>query len=112
MLGEALNTSAPLPVSSVTAAARFALDGVPSQVATPAPSDVMPVPPLPTGTTPDRDIFGAVPPVDESGELAVTLATFAAAAAAALAAAALAAAALALAAAVICEAVACFVTPA
>jgi hypothetical protein len=35
-----------VPVSSVTAAARLALEGVPKKVATPVPSDVMPVPPL------------------------------------------------------------------
>ena len=36
-------TSAPLPVSSVTADARFALDGVARNVATPVPSPEMPV---------------------------------------------------------------------
>ena len=45
-VGDVAKTSAPLPVSSVTAAARFALDGVPRKVATPAPRLVMPVPPF------------------------------------------------------------------
>src|SRR5204862_6659341 len=43
--GEVANTKAPLPVSSVIAAAKFALDGVASHVATPVPSPVRP----PTG---------------------------------------------------------------
>ena len=47
------NTNAPVPVSSVTAASKFALDGVPKKVATPVPSDVIPVPPLPTGNVPE-----------------------------------------------------------
>lgn len=51
-VGEVANTKAPEPVSSVTAAARFALEGVPSHVATPAPKDVMPVPPLATASVP------------------------------------------------------------
>ena len=44
-LGLVANTSDPVPVSSVTAAARLADDGVPSQVATPDPKEVRPVPP-------------------------------------------------------------------
>ena len=44
-VGLVANTSAPVPVSSVTAAAKLADDGVPSQVATPDPSEVRPVPP-------------------------------------------------------------------
>ena len=36
-VGEVANTRLPDPVSSVTAAAKLALDGVPSHVATPAP---------------------------------------------------------------------------
>jgi hypothetical protein len=51
-VGDVANTSAPLPVSPVTAAARFVDEGVPSQVATPAPKDVIPVPPFPTGKVP------------------------------------------------------------
>jgi hypothetical protein len=47
--GLVAKTNAPVPVSSVTAVARFALEGVPNQSATPAPKEVMPVPPLPTG---------------------------------------------------------------
>ena len=46
------NTKAPEPVSLVTAAAKFALVGVPRNVATPEPKDVMPVPPLATGRVP------------------------------------------------------------
>ncbi len=49
-LGLVANTSAPDPVSSLTAAARFALDGVPRNVATPEPRLVSPVPPLATAT--------------------------------------------------------------
>lgn len=37
------NTSAPLPVSPVTAVARLALDGVPKNVATPVPRPATPV---------------------------------------------------------------------
>ena len=43
--GPVLNTNDPPPVSSVTAVARLALDGVPSHVATPVPRLEMPVPP-------------------------------------------------------------------
>jgi hypothetical protein len=49
-VGELANTSAPDPVSSLTAAARFALDGVPRNVATPEPRLVSPVPPFATAT--------------------------------------------------------------
>ena len=41
--GEVANTSAPDPVSSVTAVLRFALDGVARKVATPVPSPETPV---------------------------------------------------------------------
>lgn len=41
-VGEFWNTSDPLPVSSVTAAARFAEDGVPRKVATPVPKPEIP----------------------------------------------------------------------
>ena len=41
-----------MPVSSVTAEAKLAEDGVPSHVAIPLPSDVIPVPPLPAGSVP------------------------------------------------------------
>ena len=53
-VGVVPNTSAPEPVSSVTAAARLALDGVPRKVATPVPRDVMPVPPLAAASVPPR----------------------------------------------------------
>jgi hypothetical protein len=51
-VGEVAKTNAPEPVSSVTAAAKLAEDGVPKNVATPVPKDVMPVPPLATGRVP------------------------------------------------------------
>jgi hypothetical protein len=47
--GDVPNTATPVPVSSVNAARKFAEDGVPRNVATPAPKLVMPVPPLATG---------------------------------------------------------------
>ena len=42
-VGDVANTNEPEPVSSVTAAARFALDGVAKNVATFAPRPLMPV---------------------------------------------------------------------
>ena len=51
-VGLLANTKAPDPVSSVTADAKFAELGVPRNVATPVPNDVMPVPPLATGSVP------------------------------------------------------------
>lgn len=42
-VGELVNTKAPVPVSSVTAADKFALDGVAKKVATPAPRPLTPV---------------------------------------------------------------------
>ena len=47
-----LNTKTPDPVSSVTVEIKLALVGVPNQVATPVPKDVIPVPPLATGSVP------------------------------------------------------------
>lgn len=44
-VGVLAKTSDPVPVSSVTAAARLALVGVPRNVAIPVPSEVNPVPP-------------------------------------------------------------------
>jgi hypothetical protein len=44
-VGEPANTLAPVPVSSVKAAAKLAEDGVPKNVATPVPKEVIPVPP-------------------------------------------------------------------
>lgn len=52
IVGEVPKTKAPVPVSSVTAEARFALEGVPKKVAMPAPKEVIPVPPLATGRVP------------------------------------------------------------
>jgi len=51
-VGLVAKVNAPDPVSSVTALARLAEDGVPNHVATPEPKLVMPVPPLPTGSVP------------------------------------------------------------
>jgi hypothetical protein len=51
-VGLLANTKAPDPVSSVTAEAKLADDGVPKKVATPVPKDVIPVPPLATGKVP------------------------------------------------------------
>jgi hypothetical protein len=48
-VGEVAKTKEPVPVSSVTAAAKLAEDGVPKNVATPVPKDVIPVPPEATG---------------------------------------------------------------
>jgi hypothetical protein len=48
-VGEVPNTNDPVPVSSVTAAARLAELGVPRKVATPVPNEVIPVPPEATG---------------------------------------------------------------
>jgi hypothetical protein len=42
-VGELVNTKLPVPVSSVTAAAKFALDGVAKNVATPVPRPLTPV---------------------------------------------------------------------
>ena len=53
-VGEVAKTAEPLPVSSVKAAARFADDGVPRNVATPLPKDVIPVPPEATGSAEPR----------------------------------------------------------
>jgi hypothetical protein len=43
--GDAENTKEPVPVSSVTAAAKFAEVGVPKNAATPVPKAESPVPP-------------------------------------------------------------------
>jgi hypothetical protein len=50
-VGVFANTKAPEPVSPVTAAAKFADDGVPRNVATPVPKLEMPVPPFATFST-------------------------------------------------------------
>ena len=60
-VGDVANTSEPEPVSSVTAAARLADVGVPKKVATPAPNDVMPVPPLATGRVPVTPVVSGRP---------------------------------------------------
>jgi hypothetical protein len=51
-VGDVANTFAPLPVSSVKAAAKLALDGVPKKVAIPVAKEVIPVPPFATGSVP------------------------------------------------------------
>jgi hypothetical protein len=51
-VGLSVNATVPVPASSVNAAARFAEVGVSRNVATPVPSDVIPVPPLATGSVP------------------------------------------------------------
>lgn len=62
-VGEVENTNVPLPVSSVTAESKFALLGVPRNVAIPVPREVIPVPPFATGNVPvtplDRGKFVA-----------------------------------------------------
>ena len=63
-------TSAPDPVSSLTAAARFALDGVPRNVATPEPRLVSPVPPFATAT---GDVSEKTEPVSVSPVPAVNV---------------------------------------
>jgi hypothetical protein len=50
IVGAVPNTKAPVPVSSVTAAAKLAEEGVPKNVATPVPKELMPVPPEPAGS--------------------------------------------------------------
>ena len=64
--GDVANTNNPEPVSSVTAAARLALVGVPRKVAMPVPKEVIPVPPLATGSVPVTWVvkltFESVPP--------------------------------------------------
>lgn len=60
-VGLLANTKEPEPVSSVTAAARFADEGVPKKVATPAPKLVMPVPPLATGNVPVTPVLNGKP---------------------------------------------------
>ena len=51
-VGLVANTKAPVPVSSVTAEAKLALEGVPKKVAIPVPKEVIPVPPFATGRVP------------------------------------------------------------
>lgn len=59
--GLSAKTKAPVPVSSVTALRRLALDGVPKNVATPAPRLVIPVPPLATGNVPVTPVVRGKP---------------------------------------------------
>ena len=63
-VGELAKTNDPVPVSSVTAVARFADDGVPSHVATPEPNEVIPVPPFATGSVPDTCVVSPIFPHD------------------------------------------------
>lgn len=71
--GVVANTSEPDPVSSVTAAARFAEDGVPSHVATPAPNEVIPVPPLATGKVPVTPGVTLADPLNETADVLAKL---------------------------------------
>ena len=64
IVGDVPNTNEPLPVSSVTAVAKLADDGVPKKVATPVPKLVMPVPPLATGNVPVTLVVKLVKVVD------------------------------------------------
>ena len=67
--GDVANTNKPEPVSSVTAAARLALVGVPRKVAMPVPKEVIPVPPLATANVPPRvnvPVVVIAPPVNVS----------------------------------------------
>lgn len=78
-VGLVANTNAPVPVSSVTADARFADDGVPRKVATPLPRLVIPVPPLATGKAVPEYVMASVPaPVIGLPEIENTLGTVAA----------------------------------
>ena len=63
-VGLVANTAEPVPVSSVKAERRLALDGVPRNVATFVPRLVIPVPPRPTGRVPapKAEVF-KVPPL-------------------------------------------------
>jgi hypothetical protein len=63
-VGLVANTNAPVPVSSVTAARKLSLEGVPSQVATPAPKADIPVPPLAAGKTPDTWVVKPIFPYE------------------------------------------------
>jgi hypothetical protein len=60
-VGLVANTAEPLPVSSVRAAAKLAEDGVPKKVATPEPKEVIPVPPLATGSVPVTPVVRGSP---------------------------------------------------
>jgi len=60
-VGVLANTRAPVPVSSVTAANKFADDGVPRNVAIPVPKDVIPVPPFATGRVPVTPVVSGSP---------------------------------------------------
>jgi hypothetical protein len=59
--GDVAKTNEPVPVSSVTAAAKFADEGVPRKVAIPAPNEVIPVPPLATGSVPVTPVLRGRP---------------------------------------------------
>ena len=69
-VGLVAKTNAPDPVSSLTAARRFAEDGVPRKVATPDPRLVKPVPPFATAT---GDVSEKTDPVSVSPVPAVNV---------------------------------------
>ena len=60
-VGNVAKTKEPEPVSSVTADAKLADDGVPKKVATPVPKLVIPVPPLATGKVPVTPVLKGNP---------------------------------------------------
>lgn len=60
-VGNVANTSEPEPVSSVTADAKLADEGVPKNVAIPVPKFVIPVPPLATGKVPVTPVVKGSP---------------------------------------------------
>jgi len=70
-VGDVAKTFAPEPVSSVSAAARFALEGVPRNVQIPAPVVVVegatPAPPPMTSALAARAVEEAIVPVAEIG---------------------------------------------
>jgi hypothetical protein len=65
-VGLVANTAEPVPVSSVSAARKLALEGVPKKVAIPEPKLVMPVPPLATGKVPVTPVVKGKPVQDVS----------------------------------------------
>jgi hypothetical protein len=62
-VGEVAKTVAPVPVSSVKAAAKLALDGVPRNVATPVPKAERPVPPFAIGNSPVTLVARSIVPL-------------------------------------------------
>ena len=65
-VGVSANTASPVPVSSVRAERRLALDDVPKNVATPVARLVIPVPPRPTARVPapNAEVLSVPPLLD------------------------------------------------